>query len=126
MVFFLLGLLVKKKINKGLFLMKQQLEKANKLHNRIEMTLFTSKEYGVWLYDHYKSLVDVLDEVDLSDEDTIDRAFEITNQGLETVEESFEQTFGMTPDEYRNQKIQMTMYDRIKNKTYPSGNFGVN
>ena len=124
--FYLLGLSVKRKIDQRVEVMKQRITAGTKVRGQIEMALFSSKEYQVWLYDHYKSLVDVLDQIELDDYETIDKATDITVQGMQTVEDNFIECFGITPDQYRNQKIRMTLHNKKANKQYPSGNFGVN
>lgn len=84
------------------------------LLNKIEMGLFEAKEHGLFLYDHYAAMLDVLEQVAENDDyESLARASDITHDSLQNVVDNFYSTFGMTPDQWRAQRFKAKLLNRV-------------
>lgn len=92
---------------------------------RVEMGAFQVKENMIWMYDHYKDLLTVLQKVKPYDMETLQRAAIATEQGMNIVADTFKGTFNVTPEEYHLKKVRMT-YTNQSGQSYPAPNASVN
>lgn len=101
------------------------IKKNQYLMNKIEIGVFQSKEHVLWMYNHYKDMLMLISNVSVDDIEILNRAASATKMGMDSVGESFAHTFGMTPEQYVQQKTRMT-YTNQQGLSYPAPNAGVN
>lgn len=121
-------LLIQKKVNemKRLSIHNDEVVIHNKaILNKIEIAIFESKEQVLWIYMHYKELDAILGEIDSEDDEELQRAQMATRFGMESVMQSFIDTFHMTPEQYSNLKTNI-IYTTQEGDSYPSHDIGIN
>ncbi len=86
--------------------LQEQAKKALK-ENKVEE--FYVKENTIWLYDHYKKVVDVLAEMTKEDikYDQIYELLHTANMSLGNVRNYFVKNFRQTPEQYRSQRVNL-------------------
>lgn len=79
--------------------------------NKNTTELFHVKECSVWLYDHYSSIIKLIESIDTENRDNESNDFlriEMVRidaiQGMELVENYFKNTFGLSPKDYKKSK----------------------
>jgi hypothetical protein len=121
---------VRRRIADDLVECKQLNNHYTAMRNQTELNLFSYKEQGLFLSDTYRIILDMLyslefeGEVEEDDQDMIDQAIEIGEQGLITIEEHFINTFGVTPDQYRQKAFKTPL--KKKDGEISTGPFGLN
>lgn len=112
--------------------MKQLIEHNKKIvttnkhtMNEIEIGVYRYKENVLWMYNHYRDMLTLICNVDVQDQEVLNRAAAATKLGMDAISDSFINTFRMTPDQYSEIKVKMT-YTNQQGQSYPAPNAGVN
>lgn len=93
---------------------------------KVELSAFEAKEAGIFLFDHYEAMLQILDNCDEESAESLDEAARITHDALETVSTAFTHTFGVTPQQWKTQKNKVQLHNTSTGKSYPSDMLGIN
>lgn len=89
---------------------KEVLRENKRVLNRTELTAFSMKEYGLWLHDIHRDVLTVISGLEPADQGQLDhfnRVFNALQGTLHAIDDNFYQTFKLTPEEYRSDKLQV-------------------
>ena len=104
----------------------QQILSTNKeILKRVEIGSFQVKENMIWMYDHYRDLAIVLQNISPYDKDVLERVTQATIDGMNVISNTFTSTFHVTPEQYRQIKVKMTYTNKL-GQSYPAPDAGVN
>lgn len=74
--------------------------------------LFHVKECSIWLYEHYKNIISIIDKGNLmsdqNDREYVEKVYlarEEALNGVTKVEKYFTNTFGIHPEDYKKEKV---------------------